>query len=495
MGSRHGSRSSGEWHGRLDQASGAVLLFIAAYAPWAANTQVPWLTAVLVGSCWLSGLLLVAKWLTRHHDDDPDRPPLGVRWVHRVPAVLMVLFSLALLAEVAVSVWNYSAVVTRLPDGLEWSYREARPGWPTTFDRDATSSALLRYIGLVAVFWAMRDWILQGGSGRGSGDAGSRPRLTRRLRWLVWALALSGATMALVGIVHRLDKAKDLLWLMPLKDTPYTQMFGSFPYRANAGQYFNLLWPLLVGAWLASQRTESIHSLHEHARRRGGSESFLLVCAGLMVAAIFTAASRMAIAIALVQVALVTFLAAISVSNWKLRGTLAGGMVLALVTGWLAQGDLLRKRFENALVDETMSGRTSIYAYARPLADRFPTWGWGAEAFRTYGELHRTSFPSNPEFVHDDRLEIRGGMGWFGFGMALGCLGLVPVMATTRNTVPAARPPLLFLWLGLAGLLVHACVDYPLQVPVIQVTLAMMAAMATAYSWRSRRSQGATRRP
>lgn len=468
-----------------------MLLFIAAYAPWAANTQVPWLTGVLVGSCWLSGLLLVAKWITRPHDEDPGRTTGGIRWLHRVPTVLMVLFSLALLAEVAVSVWNYSAVVTRLPDGLEWTYREARPGWPTTFDRDATSSALLRYIGLVAVFWAMRDWILQGGSGRGSGDEGSRPRLPRRLRWLVWALALSGGTMALMGIVHRLDKAKELLWLMPIKDTPYTAMFGSFPYRANAGQYFNLIWPLLVGTWIASQRSESIHSLREGGTRKGGPESFLLVCAALMIAAIFTAASRMAIAIALVQMVLVVFLAAISVTSWKLRGTLAGGMILALALGWFAQGDFLRKRFESAFVDETMNGRTSIYAYARPLADRLPTWGWGAEAFRSYGELHRNAFPANPEFVHDDRLEIRGGMGWVGLGVVLGCLALVPAMAASRNTIQAASAPVMFLWLGGVGLLVHACVDYPLQVPVIQVTCILLAGVASACSWRRRRSRGA----
>lgn len=459
-----------------------MLLFIAAYAPWAANTHVPWLTGVLVGSCWLSGLLLVAKWITRPHDEDPNLQTRSRRWISRVPAVLMALLSCALLAQVAVSVWNYSAVVTRLPDGLEWTYREARPGWPTTFDRDATLGALLRYIGLVAVFWAMRDWLLQGGSGRGSEDDGSHPRLPRRLRWLVWALALSGAAMALVGIVHRLDKAKDLLWLMPLKDTDYTSMFGSFPYRANAGQYFNLIWPLLVGAWLASQRPESIHSLHEDARRRGGAESFLVVCAGLMIAAIFTAASRMAIAVALVQMVLVVFLAAISVKSWKLRGTLAGGMVLALALGWFAQGDFLRKRFENAFVDETMSGRTSIYAYARPLADRMPTWGWGAEAFRTYGELHRRAFPTNPEFVHDDRLEARGGMGWVGFGIVLGCLALVPAMAASRNTIQAASTPRMFLWLGGVGLLVHACVDYPLQVPVIQVAGVLLAGVASASS-------------
>jgi hypothetical protein len=491
MGSRRGSSLSGEWHDRLDLASGAVLLFIAAYAPWAANTHVPWLTHLLVGSCWLSGLLLVAKWITRPHDDDPNLQTRSRRWISHAPGVLMALLSFALIAQVAVSVWNYSAVVTRLPDGLEWTYREARPGWPTTFDRDATSSALLRYIGLVAVFWAMRDWILRGGSGRGSGDEGSRPRMPRRLRWLVWALALSGASMALVGIVHRLDKAKDLLWLMPLKDTPFTQMFGSFPYRANAGQYFNLIWPLLVGSWIASQRSESIHSLREGRTQQGGSESFLLVCAGLMVAAIFTAASRMAIAIALVQMVLVVFLAAISVTSWKLRGTLAGGMVLALVLGWFAQGDFLRKRFENAFVDETMSGRTSIYAYARPLADRLPTWGWGAEAFRTYGELHRHVIYPNPEFVHDDPWEVRGGMGWVGLGVVLGCLALVPAMAASRNTIQAASAPLMFLWLGGVGLLVHACVDYPLQVPVIQVTCILLAGVASACSWRRRRSRGA----
>lgn len=483
---------SGAWHERLDHASGAVLLFLAAYAPWAANTHVPWLTRVLVGSCWLSGVLLVAKWITRPHDGepDPDRRAGRIRWLSRVPGTLMALFSLALLAQVAVSIWNHSAVVTRLPDGLEWTYRTARPGWPTTFDRDATLSAFLRYIGLVAVFWAVRDWILQGGSRRGSGGEGSWPRLPRRLRWLVWALALSGATMALVGIVHRLDKAKDLLWLMPLKNAGNTAMFGSFPYRANAGQYLNLVWPLVVGAWMASRRPESIRSLRDGAAREGEASSFLLICAGLMVAAILTAASRMAIGVALVQMALVTLLAAIFTTSWKLRRTLAGGMILALVSGWLAQGDFLRKRFENALVDDTMSGRTSIYAYARPLAERFPTWGWGAEAFRTYGELHRTSFLGNPEFVHDDRLEIRGGMGWVGFGLALGCLALVPVMATTRNTVQAATPPLLFLWLGLAGLLVHACVDYPLQVPVIQVTGVMLAGIASACSWRRQRSRG-----
>lgn len=487
MGSRRNNAASGAWHQLLDRASGAVLLSVVAYVPWAANTTVPWLTWLLVAGCWLSGFLLLAKWVVRPQDLDWDDSPPRRAWLARIPIILMTVLSAALLAQVAVSVWNHSAVVVRLPDGLEWTYRASRPGWPTTWDRDATLAALIRYIGLVAIFWAMRDWMQQGDAERGPGGDGGRPRLPRRLRGVAWTLAISAGAMALTGIVHRLDKAKDLLWLMPLKDTPYTQMFGSFPYRANAGQFFNMIWPLLVGAWLASQRGPSLRDLRGGTSRSGSALSFLVLCAVVMIAAVFTAASRMAIAIAIVQVVLVSLVAGFAVKDARVRFGLAGGLLAALALGWFAQGDFLRKRFENALVDSTMSNRTVIYDYARPMAARFPTWGWGAEAFRTYGELHRTSLRMNPEFVHDDRLEVVGGVGWVGAALALACLALLPVMANTSGTTRVAAPPLGLLWVGMMGLLIHACVDYPLQVPVIQVTWVILAAIAATCPWRSGR--------
>ncbi len=490
MGRRSRDGMSG-WHGKLDVALGAVVLFVAAYAPWGANTKVPWLTWVLVGACWAAGILWLAttgvRWASGGEAEEAGSGAArrGMAWRWTMGGMLVLMAALA--GQIAVSAWNWTAVATVVPDGIEWKYREAMEGWPTTLDRDATWAAWVRYLGLAGFFWAARGWLGRRDGGRDlrTGVAGSH--VSERMRRVIWAWALGGGLMALVGIVHRLDKGKELLWLMPLKDTPNEAMFGSFPYRANAGQYFNLTWPMVLGAWWVLRERGFDSAGH---RRPVGASSFLVVCVALMIAGVFTAASRMAIAVALVQMTLSVFLLGATARSWGARIALAGGLLLALTLGWLAQGDFLRKRFENALVDTTLSGRTSIYGYARPMAERFPMWGWGAEAFRTAGELHRSGFHGNPEYVHDDRLETRGGLGWVGAGLVLGLLSLVPVLAWTGGT---SGCPGAVRWggaMGLGGMLVHGCVDYPFQVPSLQVAWVLMAAVLVAARWRRGSSMG-----
>ena len=155
------------------------------------------------------------------------------------------------------------------------------------------------------------------------------------------------------------------------------------------------------------------------------------------------------------------------------------------------QGKFLQKRFENALTDSTMTGRTFIYDYARPMAERFPTWGWGAEAFRTAGELHRKDFRANPEYVHDDRLETRGSLGWVGSGIVMALLGLLPWLGWTGGKARCSSVMRWSLAMGLAGMLVHGCVDYPFQVPALQASWVLVAAFVVAARWQG----SPTRRP
>lgn len=473
------------WHGRLDDGSGWVLLFVAGFVPWSANTRVAWLTWSWVGACWLAGLMWLGKLALRRAGACGPAGRPEAPWATRWTVGVMLVLSAALAAQVAASLLNPSAVVTWFPDGIAWEHLEARPGWPTTFDRDATASALARYVGLAALFWAMRDWLMGGGEDRPGreGGVGGSPRLPSRMQRVAWTIALSGAAMGVAGIAHRLDKAADLLWLMPLPNVQNSIMFGSFPSRTNAGQYFNVAWPMVLGCWWALQRGR--------LTRRGtvawaGPESFLLVGAALMVASAITAASRMAIAVTLGQMLVATGVLGATVRGWIPRLMLAGGLVLALALGWLAQGDFLRQRFSNAFSDLTLTGRTEIWAYARPLADRHPTWGWGAEAFRSKGELHRWVVGSNPEYVHNDWLEARGELGWVGGVMLAALLASIPLLGWTGGSLRCHAAVPWMMALGLAGMMVHARVDHPFHVPALQATWTLVAACLVSARWRGR---------
>lgn len=474
-------------HRWLDTASGGLLLAMTVWAPWGFGCADAWTMRFLVWGGYGLGFMLLAKqmfrWRFAYRPERWARPSAAGRWVVRGMAAATVLF----LLWVAVGVWNAHGTVefTRAGPLIQARDREVISWLPTTYDLPNSQAALWRWTALALAFWAARDWLL-GKSRSERHHEVDCPFPPQRLRWLLWTLALSGGMLAIVGILQRLDGTDKLLWLIrPAGNHPPHFRFGPYPYRGSAAQYFNLVWPIVIGfAW----------SLQQQSRRRGrknklGSEpTFLLLPAALVMASVpIVAASRAGAGLTLAMCGGFALFTALQ-RNLDLRFRITVAVVLLGAMGlglWLG-GDLLQKRFESVLTDQ-MGGREQTYATGRRMLAEFDWRGAGADTFSSLSFLFRPDIKSGywdpgywAAYLHDDWTETLVTLGWPGLALLVALLIGVTIhwRAHSGPTVPSAFP--VAAGLGLLSLLVHAKVDFPFQIGSLQFTFLLLCAVLTA---------------
>lgn len=476
-------------HRGLDIASGALLLFMTVWAPWAFGCTVSWAIWTMCGAGYALGLLLVAKQIVRWRND--YQPARWVthegagRWAVRGLALLTV----AVLAYVLVSWWNARASITLGRLSAELVYRERTPfAWlPTTYDAPRTLRAFFRYLALALTFWAAWDWLLtKTRKERRQNEADAFP--PAHLRQLLWTLALSSAALALVSIIQRLDGTDKLLWVIkPLLNYPSNFSWGPYAYRTNGAQYFNMVWPVTLGFWWVL-RNRAIRQ-QGPSRRIGDDPSIILLPSTVLMASCpLIATSRGGTLILLVLlVGSLLVLASAREAETK-RGiwgrlVVAGMFFLVLALGWFVGGKDLRFRFSTVFEDK-LSNRIAVYEVADRMAAEAGWFGTGAETFTGLFSLYRT----NPDdldwhaFAHNDWIETRITFGWIGLGMIVALLVLLPVIWATGRGLRAPREFTLLLGLSLAGVLLHARFDFPFQMfsLLFLFLLLVVAGLATA---------------
>ncbi len=485
--SRSTSSNLRELNRGLDHVVGVFLVAWVVFAPWAFGSTTSWAAWTTTALAYAVGLVSVARricWGASGCSDPRwNTPGRGAAW-SRALAVVAVL----VVAYVGISVLNARARVLWNDNGLDFDYREFVPWLPTTYDLDATTRAFVRYAGLALAFWGTRDWLV--GMTRGERHRAEDGRLGReagrvpgRLRILLWTFAVSTALMSLVGMLHRLDGSHDLLWLRKVRMYSAESMFGPFPYRANGAQYLNLVWPLVLGFWWILRR-EAKRTLGPGLRMGGGSHIVLLPCAALILAGSLVAASRGGVIVGLVELVLVV--AVLTFSGRRQRGIhwmLSGLVAFVVGVGWLLAGDFLEHRFREIRTDQSMSGRTNIYASARRIAEDFPVFGTGAESFMAISGLYREKPSSDwPAYVHNDWLEARVTLGWVGYLLVLALLVLVPVVHLRHGVLPVSPEFRVIVAIALGGMLLHARFDFPFQILSLHAAFLVVAAMATVLS-------------
>jgi O-antigen ligase len=268
--------------------------------------------------------------------------------------------------------------------------------------------------------------------------------------------------------------------------------FGPYAYRANAAQYFNLLWPLCLGFWWTLQRTGGLRAKVHHV---------LLLCAAVMAACPIISTSRGgAIVSAGILVLAVIFLTVTNLFalTWRLRGrrarwgtTLLLGLFLvtAATLGWYFGWDSITPRMEQ--IQEGYQNREEMYDAARPMAKDYPLFGTGPGTFATVFQLYRFSNSTYwPEQLHNDWLETRITFGWLGLGLLLSALACVGLRWFAPGGIRGSRRFVVLAWLGLAGCLVHALFDFPFQIHSILFLFLLICAVLFSLSQRS----GASRR-
>lgn len=337
-----------------DRATGVLLLFLVVFTPWAFGTTQDWSTATANGVALALGILLGARgffrWLDR--DSAAGERREGADWGLRGLGILTVL----LLAYVVAGVLNARADWD--PVRREFVYLREPWRWlPRSYDQGASAQAAIRYAGFAAVFWATVGWLRRRGSGDSREAGADGPEggeetggPSARLKVLLWVLCLNGAALALVGMLQRADGTNKLLWIVESRSNKAADaVFGPWSYRANAAQYFNLLWPVCLGFWLWLQNSLA-RSGRREAGRLDGPQLVLVPCGLTMAAGPIVSGSRggalIAVALALASVGLILAAPRRELESRLRRlaaALLAGAVAAAMVAGWSTLGTRLRQ--------------------------------------------------------------------------------------------------------------------------------------------------------
>ena len=481
----------------------ALIYAMVVFSPWAFGTTQPWSIWVMNGAGYLLGLMLACKVTIRrikgYHpprwDDgqraEGGREESGVRGQGGMAASRLT----AMLAGLTVAILGYcliSAVNARSTfyrGDLSFAYHPSCINWlPHSFDGGRTWLAFWTYLGLALSFWAIRDWLLGKADGeeRGQrrksqpGGDNSARLLPARLRRLLWVLALNGTLLGVEGIAQRLQGGGKLLFLVKPRVNPGADsQFGPYAYRANASQYFNLLWPVCLGFWWTVNRSFGFKRKAHH---------LILVGCAVMAACPIISTSRAGALITIGIVALAALL--LSTTHFLLAShqpqdrrtrnvTLAclflfftGALALGYALGWKP----LKPRM--AHLSEGFGLRERMYDAARPMAEDYPLFGTGPGTFESVFQLYRKSTHTDwPAQLHNDWLETRITFGWLGSGLIALAFVAVVLRWFAPGGVHGGRRFIILIWLGLAGCLVHARYDFPFQIHSILFLFLVLCAI------------------
>jgi len=475
-----------------------LIYFAIVFGPWAFGTTQDWSIRVMNGV----GLALGLLWLVK----------LGLRWTgERLPerglsqsaapgtmrerqfTRLLGAGTICILLYCLVSAVNARAIYQ--PEQWNFQYRHAIPWLPHSYDSAASWAAFWKYLALAGLFWALRDWLLTvppkeapdlAWEGK---SASTGTRLPARLRRLFWVLTANGTVLAVQGLMQRVEGGNQLLWLVePRINRTADAQFGPYAYRSNAAQYFNLLWPAVLGFWWAG--VSSLRRLRTAARSAGQNRlAVLLPCVMIMAICPLVTTSRGG-AIVLVG-NLIMAGGILTMAHWQkpwlTKARVLLGMAVVLGGGALLGWQTLAPRME--MLHEGYEGREGLYIAGRYMARDNAWLGTGPGTFETMYQLYRRAGPPEDWLaqMHNDWLETL---------ITFGSLGAVPIFLTLLlvlahwfrgGGIHANKYFVMLLWVALGGCLVHAYFDFPLQ---IHSVLTLFLVLCAVLSCMTRREAG-----
>jgi len=493
-----------------DDLSGALILPMLVFSPWAFGTTQPWSIWCMTLAGFALGLLLLVKLFIREVKVYP-----APRWDHlssrsgrlshhrhpltRLLTRTLAVLTLAVLAYILVSALNAAANYNGTVQVFQ--YQPYLAWLPHSLDGRRTWHYFWMYLALAGAFWAVVDWLpgMTSAEERGLYTGGkeevekSMPLLPARMRTLLWLLCLNGAVLGVEGIVQRATGCSRLLFVaQPHVNPDAISQFGPYAYRANAAQYFNLLWPLCLGFWWTLSRTGG---------RRGQAHHWLLLCAAIMAACPIISTSRGG-ALVSAGILILTLIYLGVTSLFSVAGRAGDGMsrrgsvgllilfvTVTLSLGWYFGWASLEPRLEQ--IGEGYQNREEMYVAAQPMAKDYPLFGTGPGTFGTVFQLYRFSDEVYwPEQLHNDWLETRITFGWLGFLMLLAALACVGLRWQVPGGIRGSRRLVVLAWLGLGGCLVHALFDFPFQIHSTLFLFLVICAILFSLG----RSSGASRR-
>ena len=476
---------------QCDRLSGALLCAMAVFSPWAFGGTPPWAIATMnIAGCTLGGLLAV-KFLIRWfwHYQPPRWDDTSTLTVRRLTFALIFL-TVAILAWCAVAALNARATYDET--SATFTYHEFIPWLPHSYARERTWQCFFKYLALALSFWAARDWLLTRTPAEyrpphsGKADLAPGVLLPRRLRLLLWLLSINGVLLAGEALAQRLSGTGKLLWLKtPRLNAAADLELGPFNYRSNGAQYLNLVWPVSLGLWWRLRRVA--RELPAKGRWvQGRRHHLLLPCVLLMAATPILSLSRGG---AIVSVLCMLAAMVVLWVGWRRQSVLPRlGILLyfgaAIALGIHFGGAKLGQRMEDA--DEGFVLREVMFDTARKMAQDYPLFGTGPGTLDPVFQLYRSSVNDDwPVQLHNDWLETLVTFGRLGSAL----IGLAFALVLARYFLPGGVPtgwrlPLL-IWVALAGCLLHARWDFPLQIYSILFLFLLHCAILTTLSRRT----------
>jgi O-antigen ligase len=324
--------------------------------------------------------------------------------------------------------------------------------------------------------------------------------LSQSDRWLLrlwYVIGLVGGSIAILGLLQKATGAQMIFWQPPPRDEQLrvATLFATYYYHGNAGGFLNLVWPLTAGLVIRAFTSGSYPGM-----RAMWTSLFVLT-----VAAVFANTSRMA--------QLVAFLMLIAICLQfgprlvrTLSGTgksvaLAGALAIILALIAFAQAS----HFEQSL-NRWQSAGEHIPNDARWQASRVALralpdtglLGFGPGTFRvvfpTYNVIASNQLPGTWRFLHEDYLQTLLEWGWLGsilwsllfFGGMI--VGIRSCKHARREWTPRRRVLQPLVIIALAGVALHAVVDFPFQIESIQLYVATYLGLCWgSMLWHERR--------
>ena len=339
--------------------------------------------------------------------------------------------------------------------------------WPGTVDAARSLPVMLRLTGLAGLFFLLFD-------------LATEPRWRKRL-WLT--LAVSGGGVALHGLVQQVEG--DIWGYWQGRRLPFT-VFAGFWYHGNAAAFLNLTWPFAVALALKSFRSPGA----QVARAGWTFVSLLLLAAALVNV------SKAGHLLLLLQMALLgLFLLPPFLRTWQAESgrqrrpyaallLVVAGLGLALVFGL----DGMKSRWSE-LTLERLRGESRLES-ARFCLRELPAAGWLGRGPGTFEAVFLDAGTRDPErvprgrwrYAHQDSLQTLVEWGWLGGGLWLGTAAAL--WGRTWRQLRRLRRPLFSrrhalqaaAFTSLTGLLLHAQMDFPLQ--ILSVQMAALAVIA-----------------
>jgi hypothetical protein len=470
-----------------------LIYFAILFGPWAFGTTQPWSIQVMNGVGLTLGLLWLGKTVLRAGARLPERglsqsAAPGVLRERRFTR-LLATGTIFILLYCLISAGNARAIYH--PEQWSFEYRHAVSWLPHSYDRDSSWAAFWMYLGLAGLFWALRDWLLTlppkeaADAAREGGSASTGSQLPVRLRRLFWILTINGTVLAFQGLMQRSEGGNQLLWLIePHINKTADSQFGPYAYRSNAAQYFNLLWPAVLGFWWAG--VSSLHGLRSSARSdRKKRLAVLLPCVLIMAICPLVTASRGG-AIVLVG-SLIMAGGILTMAHWQkpwlTKARVLLGMAVVVGGGALLGWQTLAPRMEQ--LHEGYEGREGLYLAGRYMAQDNAWLGTGPGTFSTMYQLYRHSETDDwLAQMHNDWLETLITFGWLGATPVFLTLLLVLAHWFGGGGIYGNKYFVMLLWVALGGCLVHACFDFPFQIHSVLTLFLVLCAVLSCLSRR-----------